>query len=296
MVGSLIKTLCCVGLLLQASVALASAPETLSYRVYYKGLLSAMQELPIAEARLVTEQADDGRLEISTLSLSSAAHDVVDTLYPIRYRLRSLYDLRDQRLLGMERFKRTREVKHDLAWLDADHGLLHYLKADANASEVRIPGSLQPWLAKGAVHGAERDALAVPDQLLDRLTLLQTLRRHIPALGEVQRLPVTDGPKTYRYQVRLDGTETLSLAGRRWDTWRLRVEGYETTVDGRPSDEPDHAPIYVWISRDPARLPLQFRIDHAVGDFTVAWVPDRLPVDLAMDVPAAPVDPWSDEG
>lgn len=294
MVVKVFKALLGIGLIVQSAVGLAAASETLSYRVYYKGLLSAMSEVPIAEARLVTEQAP-GTLEVSTLTLSSAAHDVVDALYPIRYRLRALYDVGDQRLVGIERYKRTRKTKHDLAWLDAGNGRLHYLKADPSAPVVTVPASLHAWATTTAMRGTQGSPVAVPPALLDRLTLLQTLRRRIPAMGEVLALPVTDGPNTYRYQVRLDGTATLSLAGRRWNTWRLRVEGYEQKLDGGLSDEPDHAPIYVWISRDAQRLPLQFRIEHTVGDFTVAWVPGSLPVDIAMDVPPV-TDSWADEG
>lgn len=294
MVGNPFKTLFCIGLLAQIAVVQASVPETLSYRVYYKGLLSAMSEVPIAEAQLITERPS-ATLEVSTLTLSSAAHDVVDALYPIRYRLRALYDLGDQRLVGAERFKRTREVKHDLTWLDAADGRLRYVRADAGAPLVSVPEPLRPWMTSTRLHGAIGDPVVVPQSLLDRLSLLQSLRRHIPPAGQVVDLPVVDGRKAYRYEVRLDGIESLSLAGKLWDTWRLRVEGYERTAQGGFSDQPEHAPIFVWISRDAQRLPLQFRVDHAVGDFTVAWVPGTLPVDIATAVPQAQ-DAWGDDG
>ena len=278
-------------------VAQATPTETLSYRIYYKGWLSAMQELPIAEARLVTEQAEAGRLEVSTLSLSSAAHEVVDSLYPIRYRLRSLYDPQANQLVAMERFKRTRKVKHDLAWVDGLTGRLHYLRADGNRPAAALPARLQPWLADSVFAESDKDAVAVPAGLLDRLALLQAVRRQIPAAGQVLVLPVTDGPKTFRYQVRLDGVERMSIAGRQWPAWRLRVEGYEQRPGEAPSEEADHAPILLWVSQDAERLPLRFHIDHSVGGFTVEWAPGDLPVAVALDAPISPSgNAWVDEG
>lgn len=295
MVKTGIKVITCLGLLLQSSVGLAVSSETLSYRVYYKGLLSAMQALPIAEARLTTEHAQQGLLEVSTLTLSSAAHDVVDAVYPIRYRLRALYHLQDQRLLGMERFKQTRKIKHDVAWVDSGADQLHYLRVDKRAAPIPLPPTLQPWLGQQALRGAPSTVTSAPLHLLDRLSLLQSLRREIPAVGQVRALAVTDGPKAYGYQVRLDGTENVTIGGRSWSTWRLRVDGYEKPATGPLSASPDHAPIYVWVSRDASRLPLRFRIDHSVGDFTVEWVPDELPVDLALDVPADSGGSWADD-
>jgi hypothetical protein len=297
MVGSRSKFLICLFLAVLLPVAQAASPESLSYRIYYKGWLSAMQELPIAEARLVTEQADAGRLEISTLTLSSAAHEVVDSLYPIRYRLRSLYDRQAGQLLAMERFKRTRKVKHDLAWVDAAAGQLHYLRAEGSGPPAVLPAGLQPWLADGVFAESDRAVFPAAAGLLDRLALLQALRREIPALGQVLTLPVTDGPKTFRYQVRLDGVEQLAIAGRQWPAWRLQVEGYEQRPGEAASKEADHAPILLWVSQDAQRLPLRFHIDHSVGGFTVEWAPGDLPVAVALDAPLTPAgDGWPDEG
>lgn len=297
MVHPRLNFLICLLLAAMLAPARASTPETLNYRVYYKGLLSAMQELPIAEARLVTRRADDGRLEESTLTLSSAAHDVVDALYPIRYRLRALVDLQDDDLVATERFSRTRKLKHDLAWVDDDAGRLRYVRAGAGRPEP-IPEALRPWVGAGEFGDPGKPVRAAPDGLLDRLSLVQALRRRIPAAGQVLTLPVTDGPKLYRYEVRLDGSETLQVAGRAIPAWRLRVVGFEHNDDGSVKSEPKHAPVYVWISRDAARTPLRFHIDHTAGGFTVEWVPGDLSVVVAMDepIPGGGDDSWPGEG
>lgn len=297
MVSSGKQFLKCLVLIITATpVFAAGTPEILGYRVYYKGWLSAMQELPIAEARLVTEPAEQGRLQVSTLSLSSAAHDMVDAVYPIRYRLRSVYDRHQARLLAMERFKRTRRVKHDLAWVDETDGRLHYLRADAKASGPPVPDEVKTWLLDTRFGDAGKPAPVVPAGLLDRLALLQALRQRIPAPGQVLGLPVTDGPKLFRYEARLDGSESIQAGGRTWPAWRLRVDGYEQARQSGADGQPDHAPVYVWISRDPQRLPLRFHIDHRVGGFTVEWVPGDVAVAVALDAPVPPADAWVDEG
>lgn len=290
MVSMRINFLILLWLLLPTS-AMADVAESLSYRVYYQGLLSAMKELPIAEARLETQDGADGRLQISTLTLSSAAYDVVDSLYPIRYRLRSLYDRQGGQLVAAERYKRTRKLKHDLVWLDDGAGRVRYLRADA-AADARLPPALAPWLITDRFREQQTDPIALMAGLLDRLTLLQALRHGTPEAGSVLTLPVTDGETLFRYEVRQVAREVLDIGGRGHAAWKLRVEGYKHLPDG--SEEADHAPIYLWISDDERRLPLRFRMDHAVGDFTVEWVPGGIPVELVLDAPIAeqPQSAW----
>lgn len=293
MVRMKIRFLICVALAGALTPALAA--ETLDYRVYYKGLLSAMQAVSIADASLVTDTADGGGLEVSTLSLSSAAHEVVDALYPIRYRLRSVHDAAGGNLRLIERFKRTRKVKHDLAWVDRPAGRLHYLKAKEQGPAATLPAALHPWVGKARFGDAGTPARAVPAVLLDRLALLQVLRHRIPAAGQVLTLPVTDGPEEFHYQVRLAGIETIEVGGRSRPAWRLRVEGFKVGRDGT-TGEADHAPISMWIGRDAERIPLRFKIEHSVGDFTVDWVPGDRPLMVALDAPIPPPNSWADEG
>lgn len=278
-------------------MAWAIPAETLNYRVYYQGWLSAMQQLNISEARLMTEWVQGGEVKISTLSLSSAAHGMVDAVYPIRYRLRSVYDLRAQRLMAMERYKRTRRFKHDLAWVDAPAGRLYYARAAVVGAPAKVPVTLQPWVTPVTFTAAAETPLATPVHLLDRLSLLQALRHRIPAPNEMLTLAVIDGSKFYRYEITAIGTETVTIAGRQWASWRLSVVGYEQRPGEPPSHEPEHAPIDLWISQDQQRLPLRFRAEHAVGSFAVEWVPSGEPITVALDAPlAAPEEGWSDGG
>lgn len=265
------------------------ATESLSYRVYYQGLLSAMSRLPIADATLQATASGDGAVEVSTLSLSSAGYAVVDSLYPIRYRLRSLYGTEQGQLLAFERYKRTRKFKHDLAWLDAEAGQLHYLRADDDTATpaAQLPRRLRPWLSEAAFRAASEPPLAVAAGVLDRLSLLQRLRQQPPAAGQQQLLTLTDGRKYYRYRVTGVGRDSVTLAGRRLDAWRLRVEGFEVVAGSERLGEAEHPPIDVWLSDDPRRLPLRLQIDHAVGEFTVDWLPEAPPVEVVMEVPSA---------
>lgn len=272
-------------------VALANAPaamsheESLDFRVYYQGLLSGMTRVAIADASLQTRSS--AQLQVSTLHLSSAAHGLVDSVYPIRYRLRSLYAVEGRQLLAFERFKKGRKFKHDLAWVDPQQARVHYLRAAAEQSSDAdaLPPALRPWLSDTPFRAAEREPLQAMPGVLDRLTLLQALRRRWPSPQQPLTLAVTDGRKQYRYQVEWQGLDTLTLAGRQRDAVRLRVHGAEIEGASGAVLEASHPPIDVWLGADPQRLPLRLQIDHAVGVFTVDWREATTPVEVAITPP-----------
>jgi len=269
--------------------ARAAASESLGYRVYYQGVLSAMQRVAIVEARLDSRTPDQGGLQVSTLTLSSAGHPLVDSLYPIRYRLRAVADLASGRLLGFERYKHTRKTRQDLAWVTPDGSRVHYLRAgvEARVTPAPLPPRLQPWLDKRGLQPVSDMSLQAMPGVLDRLTLLQRLRRRPPAAGQPDTLWLTDGRKSYSYRVSRVGREWLDVAGRQWDAWKLRVEGYKRQPGSAGPGEPDHAPVTLWLSTAAPHLPLRFHIDHTVGAFTVDLLPARKPPQLTVDVPSA---------
>jgi hypothetical protein len=270
-------------------VALANAPaaapheESLNFRVYYQGLLSGMTRVAIADASLQSRWS--GQLQVSTLHLSSAAHGLVDSLYPIRYRLRSLYAAESQQLLGFERFKKGRKFKHDLAWVDGQQGRVHYLRAAAGPPADALPPALRPWLSDTPFRAAEREPLQAMPGVLDRLTLLQALRRQWPSPQQPLTLALTDGRKQYRYQVEWQGRETLTLAGSEREAVHLRVRGAEIEPATGAVLEASHPPIDVWLGAGPQRLPLRLQIDHSVGVFTVEWSEATTPVQVAITPP-----------
>lgn len=276
------------GLCLFAQFVRADGAETFNYRVYYQGILSAMSRVAIAEVRLEIEQPAGGQLLVSTLSLSSEAHELMDALYPIRYRLRALYSLQAGQLYAYERFKRTRKIKHDLVWVDAQTGLARRLRADRQDGEG-LPDILRPWVAGQAFRAEKGPGLAVPHGVLDRLTLVQALREQLPQPGQELVLPVTDGKQGFTYRITGEGRERLAIAGEHRDSWRLRIEGFSQKRNDQGEPERDHEPVFLWLSADEQRMPLRFHADHSIGGFTLEWVPEPVKVEVAItDQPLTP--------
>lgn len=284
--GSAGRRIACLGLLV---LCLLSAPamagdESLGYRAYYQGLLSAMARIPIVDIRLDNHRDEDTGLQVSTLSLTSEHHSLMEAFYPVRYRLRSIYRIGERQLLGYERYKRGRKVKHDLVVVDALAGKARVLLPSA-AATAALPSPLLPWLSSRRFAGNGEPAMAVPAGVLDRLTLLQAARDHLPAAGQALALQVTDGKKLFDYRVVNEGGEVLEIAGRPQHCWRLRIEGFLHRPDDTP--EEDHEPVHVWLSADARRLPVRFHSDAALGGFTVTL--EAEPLDFSIEMTDQPL-------
>jgi hypothetical protein len=274
-------------LLVIGSVAgAAGGDESLNYRVHYEGLLSGMTRVAIADVSLYSTATPE--LQVHTLHLSSAGYGMVDALYPIRYRLRSLYHLSGKQLLAFERYKRGRKFKHDLAWVDAEHSRVRYLRADHKGQAAELPRMARPWISEAPFVPVADTPSPVAPGVLDRLILLQVVRQQVPATGKILTFSLTDGRKRYRYQVEWLGADRLELDGRGQQAWQLRVHGQEIDGNGNAVGEAAHAPIELWLSADSQRLPLRLQIDHAVGSFTVDLARDAPPVRVAVEPPPQP--------
>lgn len=266
------------------SMRVMAADEHLGYRAYYQGLLSAMARIPIADIRLDNHRDEVAGLRISTLSLTSEHHSLMEAFYPIRYQLRSIYSIADRQLLAYERYKRGRKVKHDLVLVDATAGTAGVMLSSGKEA-AGLPAELLPWLSSRHFADNGEQAVAVPDGVLDRLTLLQVARERLPAVGQVMPLKVTDGKKLFDYRVVNEGVEQLEIAGRAQDCWRLRIEGFLRKPDSEP--EEDHEPVLIWLSADAHRIPVRFHSDAALGGFTVTL--ESEPLDFTVEMTEQPL-------
>ena len=93
--------------------AQTSSVESLDYSVVYRGVFSAGQDLPIADLTLVTDLVAAPARTKTRLSASSAAYDVVEAAYPIRYRVDSWADAQTGHLIGFETHEKTRGIVED---------------------------------------------------------------------------------------------------------------------------------------------------------------------------------------
>jgi hypothetical protein len=188
-------------------------------------------------------------------------------------------------LLAVERYKRGRRFKHDLAWVDAREALVHYGRSSGGGVVVDTPAVLKRWVSDTTFRAVAQAPITSVPGLLDRLTLLQQLRQRESTDGRPWTAVLTDGLKQYRYEITSLGLESLAMAEGPRDSLHLRVQGWEMLPDGELAAEPEHPPIDVWLSRDVQGLPLRLRIDHAVGVFSVDLVDAVTLVEVVIEPP-----------
>jgi len=263
-----------------AAVAPTYLGETLHYHIAYRGVLSPMSWTEVADAQLRTVPATVadpyGPTYQSTLSATSEHYGLVESLYPFRYRLRSIYSLGPDGTLAFERYKKTRKFRHDLVWIDrATERLLRY-RADSGGEAAEqppapVPAVLKNWQEPGASYRLDTESTG-PEQgvvpgLLDQLGLLQRLRTRLPAAGGQLELPVTDGKKRFMYRIRSTGQEALRAAGRIWDTRKLQVQALRITDQG--AERPEGDPIEVWVGTGPEHVPVRLEKSVSLGRFVL---------------------------
>ncbi len=239
--------------------ASAGATQRYDYQVTYRGVFSLGEDMPIAELALSTKAPDDrADLQETRLEVSSQAYPVVETLYPIRYRFRSWRQSDDDQTVAFESFEKTDKRRHRL-----------YLRDDS----TRGVRSLDMERGDGAdaitllAAGVRPDSVGGTGQLFDRLGLLQQMRAR-PLQDQAEyRVPVATGRERLVYRVKVEGAQTVEVAGRSWPAWKLRFDGYEVTDRG--DEQAAHRPVYIWLSRDDERVPLRADARHAVGLFRI---------------------------
>ena len=263
--------------------------ERLHYRLAYRGVLSPLGWTEVGDVVLRTAPRAlplGGREAYeSSLFATTEHHAWVESLYPFRYRLRTLFALSPDGSLAFERFKQDRRLKHELVWVDRQKGRIQRYSLESGGegpAPARVPEPLAAWARPGERYRLDSARpLAAAEQAegaLDRLGLLQVLRQRLPAEGERLSLPVTDGRKRFLYRIRNQGRERLEAAGREWPTWRLRVEKVRLLEGG--AERPDGEPATLWVGTGPRHVPVRLEEQIALGRVTMelvaAGTPPRL--------------------
>lgn len=241
----------------------SSVTAALRYNVTYRGVLSALQTLDIADATLTDKVISNAGLRRSELQVSSAGHGIVESLYPFRYRVRSLYRENGVGAVAFELFKQTRRIKQEVFYVDsASRKLTAYGKM---GDGPELPESIATQLGVGKQHRQSGDGMHVAEeQLFDRLSLLHYLGSLPLAVGSDYTLAVTNGDETFEYRVRVSSKERLAAAGRVWDTWRLRLDATDD------QGEPAHKPVDLWLADEPGRMLIRAEAKHPIGRFSIS--------------------------
>jgi hypothetical protein len=266
----------------------ASLPdhESLEYTAYYKGILSSWIKLAIARVRLHTDVVetltDHQAVYVSVLELSTETYRKAELLYPFRFRYATRFSpalLRTQLVYVRQRARRGEEALLWFRWrgrrverfkwreggdFDSEQGgvpdeLAIASRELARALRRRYPGLvMDPERLRFAGYG-ER---ALVDRALDRLALLHYVRFQDLRPGHTMTMPVSDGKALAGYHVTVDRRQWLERGEEKLETFKLSLDPFYSKPQARP-----HPRVYVWVSTDPRRLPVRFRVGQAHGTF-----------------------------
>lgn len=263
---------------LVAAEGVSSAPpylgERLVYQVSYHGALSGQASVDIADAVLETKSNAETFNGVpayrSALQVSTEDYPAVEGFYPFRYRFQSYYSTDLARALYIDVRKISRKDQSEIVWFDWDGGTVERYKKRGKVAEGR--GSDAPAilaaadaLNKGYRHNA-KDDLRLNGALLDRLSLLQVVRAQELLPGKAIRFSVSDGKVLYSYRVQVLGREPLEQDGQVWDTHKLSFDGFE---QGNAERQPEHAPVFIWLTADRHKLPVRFSSEAVLGTFRI---------------------------
>lgn len=251
--------------LLALSASASGAVQYYEYRVTYRGVFSLGQDMPVADLTLQAGPVGNGTgsdLAEVRVEVSSQDYAVVESLYPVRYHLRSWSTSGSGQLVGFESFEKTDRQRHRLYLRDgSEPGVRSFDRAQGAGGELvaQLDAGVRP--AATAQTGA----------LFDRLGLMQRIRAESLHDQAEYRLPVTSGRDRLVYHVKVEGTQTLEIGGQPMPAWKVRFDGYKTAADGR--EEVAHRPVFIWFSQDQERVPLRADARHAVGFFRIELKP-----------------------
>ena len=170
--------------------------EQLEYEASYKGPLTADETIPIASLSMKTRevklQGVKGPLFETSLEVSSEVFSFVEESFPFRVRIRSLYQVSPFAVLALEKYKLSDELKHELTWVDRGRNRVGRYRIQGGGPG--LPVALGNWVDEEKLFRYYKPARhKVLDGLLDRLSMLQSLRLKRMMPGAEYRFSVSDG-------------------------------------------------------------------------------------------------------
>ncbi len=248
-----------------------NAAEKLDYLVEYKGMLSGYSWTDVSRASIETVKVADcsgrGSCMMSRATMSSKGYAVLEAIFKVRFHYRSFYRLKPERTLAFEmREKKYSDkhqpygYKHSLAVIPEKGDVVDFYKLWSKGEP--LPVSVKQFVAtdhkpveKIRVKRVKRKPVA--KHSIDRLALLQIVRSAALKKGYAASFPGTNGKDQLEFRVAVIAAEEVKAAGKRWKTWKIRVDELEKGDDT--------VSLFAWISRDSRHIPVKIKIDSSLG-------------------------------
>lgn len=239
----------------------AKGAEIWQFDVLYQGVFSAGQPIAIADVALSSKTLPGDPWTLSEIAISSAGHAFTESVYPFRYRVRSLHNAA-LGSLAFARCIRARKSTQEVWLLDHDRG--RSLRFRKQGKGGALPEAIAQKLAPGVAFRFQREGAALQAApLFDQLGLFQRVRTLPYRPGESFRLAATDGKKLLNYRVSVVARAQLPVGDRTWATWKLRIEGHY--ANGKTA----HPPIFLWLEDSASRIPIRAETRQPIGTFVL---------------------------
>ncbi|MEO5342031.1 MAG: DUF3108 domain-containing protein [Gammaproteobacteria bacterium SHHR-1] len=239
--------------------------EYLEFGIGYRGSFSSNKEIQIARAVWSARPAVAQQQGELSLRLSSEDHAKLESLFPLRLCHKASYSPKQRRTLGFHSFLRVgrelESIKVKFNWQDMS---LRREQAQAEMHNARSdPFDIMGGVVRTDVRWKRRSSTEKLSQvMLDRLSMLQHLRKMRLSQGLVINVPVSDGERELEYWASIAEENLPGIMGKTWPAFRITFETFDLHPD---KDRPIHPPVDVWISRDNRRLPLRLLGNYPFG-------------------------------
>lgn len=248
-----------------------NAAERLDYLVEYKGILSGYSWTDVSsasiETRKVADCSDRGSCMMSRATMSSKGYAVLEAIFKVRFHYRSFYQLKPARTLAFEmREKKYSDkyqpygYKHSLAVIPDGGTRVDFYKLKSKGEP--LPASAKQFIAtdhKSAdkIRVKKVKHKSVAKYSIDRLALLQRMRSVPLKKGYAASFPGTNGKDQLEFRVVVIAAEEINAAGKRWKTWKIRVDELEKGDDT--------VSLFAWLSRDNRNIPVKIELKSSFG-------------------------------
>jgi len=254
--------------------------ESFYYELHYQGTYSLNKKLFVANIKVSTkpqyvilpngEKALDSRLDITT-----ARSKFAEMLYPLRFHIRSLYQLTNPRLILLEKYKKVRKrLRHALFIADGKGTIVRYRADKLNPKKPPLPKIIQKWLGINTqfrLYSQNKEKIA--PQALDQLSLINLFRTLNLAQGQCQLFPITSGKIAFKYTICGAGKTLLQLAHKKQAAIQLKLTATELK---KGKIIKSHAPLNVWLSDNKKRIPLRFSMQDSTGLYQIDLISHNL--------------------
>ena len=262
--------------------------ERLNYKLSYRGLLTSMLWVDIANAQM-SFNADvlnynQFRGHQYSLWVTTEHFKKAELIHAVRYRYSVMLDHHLNRALLVEEQDNGISQEHEILWLDWINNKTElYKRREKESKDSGLFRQQQPekWEADGSkalpAFLAARGSLDTEDKslsyfihketgddirhqhVIDPLSLIYKLRQPEFILENSTDIAVAIGDDVRIYRVQQQGMEMLEVNSQTRPAWKYLIH----TISNR-----DKA-FYVWLSDDRQRIPLKFLMEAPLGKLVV---------------------------